>query len=218
MTEWREVDEPKIWASLFPRSLDQVSFGWTCAGEKLDFIHASQDRLQPVEAHMAPESAFFARHSKIPVAVKDAFKIKDGLLVISKGFRDVLMQFDMEGVQFFEVPIHADENGTLTDLPNHYVLNVYGAKNALIPELSENIEHPWIASPETPLRTDVWTPGALADVVALSETAANGPDLWRDPLYINTLFFSDRLKKEIDASGLKTKALSFAPTRVFTRD
>lgn len=149
--------------------------------------------------------------------MKDAYKIIDGLLLVSGDLFNLLNQFDMEGVQFFEVPIHADDKGTPTDLPNHYVLNIYGSKNALIPELSENIEHPWIVSPEKPLRTDVWTPGALADVVALSDTAATGSDLWRDPLYKSTLFFSDRLKKEIDASGLKTKALSFAPTRVYTR-
>lgn len=120
-------------------------------------------------------------------------------------------------VQFFEVPIHADENGTPTDLPNHCVLNVYGAKSALIPESSENIMHPTIAGRTELLRTDIWRPNKSLEVVALRDTAATGPDLWRDPIYRETLFFSNRLKSASNASGLKTEALSFAPARVFAK-
>ncbi|MEM1352293.1 MAG: DUF1629 domain-containing protein [Pseudomonadota bacterium] len=216
MTEWREVDEPKIWASRFPRYLDLVSFDWTCSGKRLEFVRGFRNYLKRIEEGF-PTALFFETSKKIPTATQDAFKIIDGLRVISPALHDILVQFDMDGVQFFEVPIHADEHGTPTDLPNHYVLNVYGAKNALIPELSENIMHPQLAGDPEPLRTDIWRPNKSLDVVALQDAAASGPDLWRDPKYKDTLFFSDRLKRAIDAARLKTKALDFAPTRVFTK-
>lgn len=219
MTDWREVEGPKIWASRFPRFLDIVSFGWNCVGKKIDFIHASQYRLEFVDADLSPKSIFFARHDKIPSGLKDAFKIKDGLRVISPALRDVLVQFDMDGVQLFEVPIHADETGAPSGLPNHYVLNIYGGKDALIPELSENIEKPIIraAGYTEPLPNAKWTAVHSTDIVALKAEALQGADLWRDPEYRSTFFFSDRLKQAIDAAGLKTKALSFAPTRIFEK-
>ena len=125
----------------------------------------------------------------------------------------------MTGVQLFEVPICADEDGTPTDLPNHYVLNVYGSKEALIPELSENIEKPVITliGDTEPRPNAKWRPKGNLDVVALSDGVLEGADIWRDPNYKSTLFFRDRPKQAIDASGLKTKALQFASARVFER-
>ncbi|MGR3512437.1 MAG: imm11 family protein [Paracoccaceae bacterium] len=174
--------------------------------------------MQKVENDF-PIGIYFSRSQSVPKATSDAFRIIDGLRVVSPALRDVLVQFAMDGVQLFEVPIYADESGTPSGLPNHCVLNVCGGKDALIPELSENIEKPIIraAGYTEPLPNAKWTAKHSKDVVALSADALNGTDLWRDPEYQSTFFFSDRLKQAIDAAGLKTKALSFAPTRVFRR-
>jgi len=220
LSEWRQVEDPKVWASRFPRFLDIVYFDWVSVGKKIAFIHASQDRLEEIGNDIAPKALVYEDHQKVPAATADAFKINDGLRVISSALRDVLVQFDMTGVQLFEVPIFADKDGTPSGLPNHYVLNVYGSKDALIPELSENIQKRVLTllGRTEPLPNAKWSPKKSLDVVALSASAGDGPDLWRDPNYDDTLFFSDRLKRAIDAAGLKTKALSFAATRVFVAD
>lgn len=216
VSDWREVQEPKIWASRFPRFLDLVYFDWSCHGDKVDFVHAFRDQLECIETKFAPSFLFFEDDREIPSNTKDAFKIIGGLRVISPALHDVLVQFDMTGVQFFEVPILADKNGAISGLPNHYVLNVYGSKDALIPALSENIEKQIFPRESEPRPNAKWRPSNDLDVVALSESAGEGADIWRDPDLKQTLFFSDRLKQAIDAAGLKTKALSFAPARVFT--
>lgn len=219
MPNWTETDTPVIWASRFPRFLKSVSFGWTCRGNKLAFIRACRDRMQHVRVEQGPASLFLARDNKIPQAMKDAFKIIDGLMVISQETKDIFSQFDMDGVQFFEVPIGTDETGAPSGLANHYVLNVYGSKDALLPELSENIAKPVKDSfgPPEPIPNANWRPNNNLDLIALQSTAGDGVDLWRDPSLDGRLFFSDRLKRAIDAAGLRTMALSFAPTRVFHR-
>ncbi|WP_298495757.1 DUF1629 domain-containing protein [uncultured Maritimibacter sp.] len=216
MTDWHQVEHPKIWFSRFPRFLDIVSFGWSCHSEnKLEFVRTFKYRHKKVDAKDKPRFLYFDGQRKVPSGVRDAFKIIDGLQVISPALRDILVQFDMTGVQLFEVPILADLNGTSSGLPNHFVMNVYGTKNALIPELSENIERP-IVDGETAPRPNVrWAPKYELYVPAVSASSGEGADIWRDPNLMSTYFFSDRLKSAIDAADLKVKALSFAQARVF---
>ncbi|WP_349295771.1 DUF1629 domain-containing protein (plasmid) [Thioclava sp. 'Guangxiensis'] len=216
MTDWCQVEEPKIWISRFPRFLDIVSFDWSCHNEnKIEFIDAFQYLHKKVDAKAKPQFLYFRRHRKVPSVARDAFLTIDGLQVISQALRDVLVQFDMTGVQLFEVPILADLNGAPSGLPNHFVMNVYGTKDALIPELSENIERP-ILRRETEPRPDAkWEPINDLDVPAVSASAGEGADIWCDPNLGSTYFFSDRLKSAIDAADLKVKALKFSQARVF---
>lgn len=218
MTEWHQVEDPKIWISRFPRFLDIVSFDWSCHSEdQLEFINAFKYLHKKVDAQFKPRFLYFERHRKVPPATRDAFITIGGLRVISPALRDILVQYDLTGVQLFEVPILADLNGAPSGLPNHFVLNVYGSKDALIPELSENIERQ-VAPRETQPRPNAkWIPTNDLDVVAVSASAGEGADIWCDQNLKHTYFFSDRLKAAIDAAGLKVKALSFAQTRVFER-
>lgn len=226
MSEWREVETPKIWAARFPRFLDLVYFNWTVdpkfngtSNDKMvEFIHATRDFGKVVDEEVAPKSLYFDGSDKIPKSTADAFKVVGGILIVSAALRGLLQQFDIEGTQFFEVPIHADADGTPTDLTNHYVLNVTASKDALIPEMSENIKKPIFYGQTEPHPNAIWGPtGGLHDAIALNARANEGAELWRDPNFSSTFFVSDRLKQAVDAAVLKTKALSFAPTRVFTR-
>ncbi len=225
MSDWREVETPKIWASRYPRYLDIVDFDWTVDAKfngtsndkKLEFVHASRYHGHAVEDEAAPKSLYYRSAKKLPKSTADAFRIVGGLMVVSAALRDLLLQFDVEGTQFFEVPIHADADGTPTDLPNHYVLHVTASKDALIPELSGNIRKPSIYGQTEPPPNATWGPSGSRDVVALNSSAAEGGEIWRIPNYKSTFFVSDRIKQAVDAAGLKTKALSFAPTRVFEK-
>lgn len=226
MSEWREVESPKIWASRFPRFLDLVYFNWTvdpkfngASNDKMvEFIQATRDFGEVVNKEAAPTSLYFDGSDELTKSTQDAFVVIGGLLIVSAALRELLLQFEIEGTQFFEVPIRADADGTQTGLPNHYVLNVTASKDALIPELSENIEKPIFYGQSEPSPNAKWGPtGGPMDVVAIKAGAEEGVELWRDPNFRSTFIVSDRLKQAIDASGLKTKALSFAPTRVFEK-
>ncbi|WP_349295670.1 hypothetical protein ABEB22_14340 (plasmid) [Thioclava sp. 'Guangxiensis'] len=179
MTDWHQVEDPKIWISRFPRFLDIVSFGWSCHSEnKIEFLDAFQYLHKKVDGKAKPRFLYFDGQRNVPSSARDAFKTIDGLQVISSALRDILVQFDMTGVQLFEVPILADLNGAPSGLPNHFALNVYGTKDALIPGLSENIEKP-ILRRETEPRPDAkWKPINDLDVPAVSASAGEGADIW----------------------------------------
>ncbi|WP_349295653.1 DUF1629 domain-containing protein (plasmid) [Thioclava sp. 'Guangxiensis'] len=216
MTDWHQVENPKIWISRFPRFLDIVSFNWSCHGEdKLEFIRTFKYRHKKVDAKARPRFLYFDGQRKVPSTARDAFKTIDGLQVISQALHDVLVQFDMTGVQLFEVPILADLKGAPSGLPNHFVMNVYGTKDALIPELSENIEKPIYHGETEPRPNARWAPKYEHYVPAVSASSGEGADIWCDPNLTSTYFFSDRLKSAIDAADLKVKALKFSQARVF---
>ena len=125
MSAWQEVDGPKVWVSRFlSNSVDLVPFNWNCDGDKIAFLDAFQYLWQLAPPENSPKSLFFEGANKIPPKVTDAFTIMDGLMIVSQTFRDVLVQFNIGETQLIEVPIYADENGTPSGLPNHFVLNV----------------------------------------------------------------------------------------------
>lgn len=147
MTEWREVDEPKIWVSRFFSSHHLISFDWTARGDKLAYIHAYLRDQALASPEDAPERIFYEDSKSIKPAVKDVFRIIDAILIVSPALHDVLVRFDLGQTQLFEVPICADETGTPSGLPNHYALNVHAPKDTVIVELSEKIELPEWAEP-----------------------------------------------------------------------
>lgn len=215
MTDWKEVEEPKVWVSRFPAWLDIVYLDPVTDGDLLEFIQDSQDRLALASQEDAPKYLYFEAGSKLRLREKDAFKIIDGLLVISPELRDVLVQFDLGQTQLFEVPIYKNVKKKPSDLPNHFVLNVHAPKDTLLPELSEKYERP-IRRDETEPRPGVkWRPENSSAVAAVRAESCEGADMWHDPNVRNVFFMSDRLKHAIDAAKLKTKALDLTPARVF---
>lgn len=217
LTDWREVDEPKIWVSRFMTYLDPVLFRWRAfSGDNMKYINAAKRDWALVAQEDAPEKAFFDEHRKIPDKVRDAFLL-GGSLAISRELRDVLLQFDIGQTQLFEVPICADENGTPSGLPNCFMMNVHAPKDTFIIEHSK-----WIGLPISPFRKEPspgakYRPQSSSEILAVKASAAQGADLWHDPEFHDRFFLSDRLKQAIDAANLKTTALDLYPARVFER-
>lgn len=216
MTEWREVDEPKIWVSrFFGGSVQSLSFDWSTQGKKVDYVHAywrDQILADPIDA---PEKIFPRRHKEIKSSLKDAFTIVGGILIISPALRDILVEFDLGQSQLFEVPICADESGTPSGLPNHYALNVHEPRRTVIIELSDNIERPISPGRTEPAPNAKYVPQRWTEILPARADSAQGPDLWHDPRILSRFFMSDRLKQAIDAADLKVKGLDLYPARVF---
>ncbi|MEM9046156.1 MAG: DUF1629 domain-containing protein [Pseudomonadota bacterium] len=138
-------------------------------------------------------------------ACRDAFIITGGLIVISPCFRDVRTAFDLGQTQLFGVPIYQDEAGTPSPYPSHYLLHLMELRDCLVPEASENVQKflAWGATepePDAP-----WVPVYDEDKLALRAGSVHGVDLWADPNLRRRLFFSDRLKRALDAAELTPK-------------
>lgn len=207
MTEWREVDEPKIWVSRFFSSDDLICFDWTAKGQRINFVHAFRRDWALASAEDAPDKVFFERHKSVKPSVRDVFRIIGGVLLVSPALRDVLVQFDLGETQLFEVPIYADESGTPSGLPNHFALNVHAPKDTVIVELSEKVKLPIVSGHTKPEPNAKFVPVGQTEILAVRADAAQGADLWHDPKLLIRFFMSDRLKQAFDAAGLKVKAL-----------
>ncbi len=216
MTEWREVEEPRIWVSRFMSSLDHVDFNWTCDGDMIRFLDAVNYRRGGAMQVDAPKALFFARSRTVKASVKDAFGVRGPLWIISRELRDILVRFDIGRTQLFEVPIHADDRGTPSGLPNHYVLHVVEPKSdTVIVELSDKLEKPILPSRTEPEPGTRWAPKNSVETLAVRAEAVAGADLWHDPEVNYRFFLSDRLKQAIDAADLKVRALDLYRARVF---
>ena len=62
MSDWRKVDEPKIWTSSFLSGVDShVSFGWQSDGDRLAFLDACQYLWQRAPKINQPTALFFVK-------------------------------------------------------------------------------------------------------------------------------------------------------------
>ena len=176
-------------------------------------MHAVKRDWALVQPEDRPVFAYFERDKKIPDKFKDAFLL-GGSMAISKELRDVMLQFDLGQTQFFEVPIHADEHGTPTDLPNYFMMNVHAPKDTLIIEKSKDVSKPKFPgvklNPNTKYRADY-----CRETVAAKASAAEGADLWHDPILRGRFFMSDRLKEAIEAANINIDIMEIYAAPVF---
>ena len=196
-------------------SADLVSLDFKCDGDTIAFLDAFQYLWQLEPPENLPKFLYFGRAKKIPPKVTDAFTIIGGLMIISQAFRDVLVQFNIGETQLIEVPIYADENGTPSGLPNHFVLNVHHPRSTLVQELSENIEQQIPYGETSPPPSAKWKPIYNRDIWAINSAAIDDADLWHDPMVGGRFFLSGRLKNALHGAGLKIKALDLKPARLF---
>ena len=148
--------------------------------------------------------------TKIKPALRDAFR--QFALTISSKLRDVLVQFDLGSTRLFEVPVYEEDGETLSTFSPYYVLHVTETKPTLIPEESKNVRRPNPLKLPEPDPSTPWV-GRYHDELAVKASSAMGVDLWADEMLYGRLFFSDRLKQAIDASGIQSKALTLVQAR-----
>ena len=62
---------------------------------------------------------------------------------------------------------------------------------------------------------DIWRQAKIMkDKLAIRSEPAEGVDMWMDKRMQERIFFSDRLKTAIKASGFKTRGLTFRRCRI----
>jgi hypothetical protein len=207
-------DATPIWYTRWPGDLDaQIALDYVCKGgsaARLELSNASRAFTASDESN-EPEYLYFEGNSKFKPAYRDAFKIVGGLLVVSKKFRDVLVEFDLGSSRLYRVPIYRDEQKTPSDLAPHYVLHVSEQKpDTFVPDRSTNVQEMRHRGFPDGRPLGKWQPfGDGPDLLAVNQAAAAGVDLWADPKLTKRLFLTDRLKRAIEAAGVKSRALNF---------
>ncbi|MEM7664101.1 MAG: DUF1629 domain-containing protein [Pseudomonadota bacterium] len=205
----------QIWFSRILQSVDViVGLRYSIERDGLEYKRDFQN-FRPVDNTSAPAYLYFDRQtSTIPDDRGDAFKIYDGLLVVSQKLRDVLSSFDLGQTKLIEVPICLSDAKTVSSYPPHYILHVAETKECFVPEASEKVERQvWWG--ETEPRPDApWIADPSSDVLAVRSSAAVGVDLWADPTLKERIFLSDRLKHAIDQAGVTQKGLEPVPATI----
>jgi len=214
------TETPRIWYIKWMTDLDtQVVFDYVCRGgfeSRLAYSRAVR-YCWPVEDAHVPEYLYFGPmgDSKVKPSCRDAFKITDGLLVVSQSFRDVLVQHDLGATRLHEVPVRRDEAGTPSDLPPHYLLHVTEGKvGTFAPEGSTNVRQFQRYDEAEPRPDAPWGDLYNKDELAVHAASAGGADLWHDPSLQGRLFLSHRLKRAIGTAGLKSRGLKVPAAKV----
>ncbi|MEM1276068.1 MAG: DUF1629 domain-containing protein [Pseudomonadota bacterium] len=116
--------------------------------------------------------------------------------VMSEAFADVLRGFELGEAVFFPIDIYYADGATLRP-EKYFIMNLRSQKTCVVFEESHQRAFERI-------RDGLWMHMALQPDgrVAVNRSALDGPDLWYDPRAIYGLFFSDRLKRAVEASGL----------------
>ena len=163
---------------------------------------------------------------KVPKGSQDAFKVIDGLLVVSSKVRDVLMQFEIGASHLVEVPIYTTPTLEKQLDGPFFLLHVSEQRDCFVPEESDkvwNLVHrpnPRNSSlykrfkgTKDPLH-DFWVPDGAFDRLVIRASPVMDVDLWSARGLRNRFFLSDRLKRALDAAQIKTKVLKFVPATV----
>lgn len=212
-----ETGFPTIWyTKMLSTDAGRVSFTMYCAGGNESFLRFQRAHkgLRSVDARDVPEYLYFFRDRKINPARADVFLSTDGLIVVSPRVRDILVQFDLGKTRLFEVPIYKSEKKEPTKYPPHYLLHVMEHKDTFLSSESENVKQFVVAGEDGPRPGVHWTSVYNKDELAVRASSADGVDIWADPNISRRVFFSDRLKRALDAAKIKTTALKFFEARV----
>ena len=120
------TEPPRIWYTKWMTDLDtQVVFDYLChGGQKSRLAYSNAVRYcWPVDDAHVPEYLYFGPmgDSEVKPSCRDAFKIIDGLLVMSQAFHDVLVQHELGATRLHEMPVRCDETVMPSDLPSHHI-------------------------------------------------------------------------------------------------
>ena len=212
-----DTDLPKIWyTKMLSTDAGLVSFKMSCAGGRDARIRyqMAHKGLRSVDADDVPEFLYYLLDRKINPARADVFLSADGLIVVSPRVRDILVQFDLGKTRLFEVPIYKSEQKEPTNYPPHYLLHVMEHKDTVLVDASENVRQLVVGGEDRPRPGAHWESYYNKDDLAVRASSAEGVDIWGDPNFHYRVFFSDRLKRAIDAAKIRTTALKFFGAKV----
>lgn len=212
-------DLPKIWYSRILNSIEimtQIDYELIQNNRQSRINHqAAYFNWETCSGNEGPQKLILPKGGRIKKSIRDAFKILNGLLIVSPAFKQVLDEFDIGKNRLFEVPLFLADGETPSEYPPHYLLHIQETKPTLIPEESRNIRRPIPPGKVEPNPGARWKETYDPDELAVHASAADGADLWADPIMQKRLFFSDRLKRAIEEESIVSEGLDFNLARSF---
>lgn len=200
-------EEPKIWITTMGVSPDVTDalvdifepetdeglrelFGPRGEFYKLQRGEYYADQYFPKSAWLAPER----KNNHLP----DFFGILGGFDMVSERFKELLEQFDIGETRFIPATIY--EKNRKAPVPGRfYYLNVVSQKRAVDVEASNG------AFIVGKYRTSTASSKFNLAKIVIDASALEGADLWMDPQVHEGYYFSDRLKRAIQAAKIKCR-------------
>jgi hypothetical protein len=151
---------------------------------------------EPLESALFPTAFFPGASLRGPLTKMPHFFKGGGFWAVDKPVADVLRQFDMGKGGLYPVKIFQKDRTTQVD-GEYFCINFGHAKQAFSPEDSSKrirkVENPTYY--KMPFVPD-------DDEIAQFESALSGPDIWVEPLLINTFFISNKLRSALKKAKL----------------
>ena len=180
------------------RSIDYHVYGdWRVRGHVSDTLQSGTFSLPKEQAPDYIHFHLYDLRASYKDNLPDLFMIRDGIVVVSERFHDLLMAHELGASEFHEVPLY--EYDKTTRRPGRwFIFSVIEKKPTLVPEKSTGIKEmaeKGVYSPEI----------GASDVLAVRAASAQGADLWQDTAIHRRLFLTDRLKRAIKEAGIKVR-------------
>ncbi|WP_412554170.1 imm11 family protein [Shimia sp. MIT1388] len=206
----------KVWDSCFlsdPEAGVYVSFhlpgpdGEACSLEQTvdlaqRYRHVSPGNIpnspQDIRVEEYPDYMYPTyREGVSPDQMRDVFKGKNGLVVISGAMFDLLQKFNLGATRLKAIPLREIDQATPVD-GRWYFVHFRENRNCLVPEKSTGVEpthndHRWRIETDEKYR------------LCVDPSSAGDLDLWRDSRATDVVFLTDRLKEAIEEAGLVIK-------------
>ncbi len=156
---------------------------------------------QQVNMGVSLQRDAFPEHLQITDKARDKAPLGDFIMMgfpcVSEAFKAFLERESVGNPVFYPIDIYLTDGVTKRPEP-YFILNLRCQQRYWVPEethvnAADRItENRWLAGSSQP-----------DDRFAVMKDALHGAELWFDPRLQNALFFSDRLKSSMQASGLK---------------
>ncbi|MEO1775070.1 MAG: DUF1629 domain-containing protein [Pseudomonadota bacterium] len=193
---------PKIWVTdLLAQVPKRMDAEYPAGLERLERKRGITDPLsdfEPVDTHALPEF-FFASGGPSSAFLKrppDAFV--SGEPLVSKRFRDLLLQFDMGSTRFHPVELRRMNKKTPLEQAEYFILNVTERKQGAVDRDASGIR---LINTEKGIWRQSWD--QPFGVFTIHAWAAEGVDPWGERRIADTLFLSDRLAKAMKAERIR---------------
>ena len=193
---------PKVWVTdlfrqvskkmelEYPPGVTNEQYWGRVSGPHRDF--------EPVDIEVVPTFAFASGGPSTAFLKRPPDAFVAGLPLVSKRFRDLLLQFDLGDTRFCPVELRRMNKKTPLEQSEYFLLNVTETKQGAVDREASGIR---LINEETGVWRKSWDqPFGVCTVHAW---AAEGVDLWGERRIVDTLFLSDRLAKAIKAERIR---------------
>ena len=122
---------------------------------------------------------------------------------VSERLAELLQEFDLSRTKFLPIDIQQSDQKTIRP-DKFYIMNIVSQKSCWVREESHKLSASWIAEELWSFKTS-----PSDGMIAVRASAAEGTDLWVDPVLQGAMFVSDRLYQAWKATTMMPPMMEF---------